>query len=798
MLKIYKLQFQAGIQFASISENGGKMKKISLILGLFLFSFVTVFAAKYDFLPMQITQPNGTKIDCFASGDEFFNYLHDKNGYTIIQSRENGYYYYAEKVGEKIIPSAYRVGNVNPATVGLKKFALISEAEYLERRNAFFPSRNINDRAPNTGILNNLVVYIRFSDQTEFVQPRSYFDAKFNDDSEGAESMFTYYQEVSYQQLFIYSSHYPTCSLDTNLSYQDSHPRDYYCVYNATTNPIGYHNSAEAHDRETELLVNAVNYIAAEVPDTLNIDGDNDGRVDNVCFIIRGGNEAWADLLWAHRSWLYSEIVFINGKRVYDYTFQPVSQNSVITLCHEMFHALGAPDLYHYNSGEVYYSPCGGWDIMDGGSGEMGAYMKYRYGHWIDEIPQISTGGLYSLQPLSNADNNCFRIPSPNSATEYFVVEFRKRIPDTFEMNLPGSGLLIYRIDTTMDGEGNAQGPPDEVYIYRPNGTPNSGGSIDQAYFSLEGGRTEFNDETNPYDFLADGSLGGIFIHQVSSSENEAITFVLNPQQGLVSGTVSGVNPDYDITETEIGIGDDIFHPDENGDFLFTYLEGTYEISASLSGHADDVQTVEIEPYIETQVDFNLEYLEPPTDLTFEIGENNNVTFTWNFADFENENFEYFNIYISLNGGNFNFFDTSAEAEYSRILNPAAEYYFFVNAEYSNGLSDSSNIVFVSLTAAENNFQPAANSFLSVSPNPAYKTVNLKFSLAETSPAVLEIFNLKGEKIRTLLSENLPAGTHEVFWNGNDFSQKPVGSGIYLYRLKTKDSIMTEKALLIR
>ena len=46
--------------------------------------------------PYRITQPDGTEIQCFVSGDEFFNWLHDADGYTIIQA-ENGYFYYAVK-----------------------------------------------------------------------------------------------------------------------------------------------------------------------------------------------------------------------------------------------------------------------------------------------------------------------------------------------------------------------------------------------------------------------------------------------------------------------------------------------------------------------------------------------------------------------------------------------------------------------------------------------------------------------------------------------------------------------------
>src|SRR5690606_22135857 len=145
----------------------------------------------------------------------------------------------------------------------------------------------------------------------------------------------SYYTEVSYNQLTISSSHYPTCGMTTNLSYTDIHNQNYFEPYNGTTNPSGYNGENDRRLREHSLLRDAINWINinSPVPGSLNIDGDNDGRVDNVCFIIRGGNGAWASLLWAHRWALYTYNVNINGKQVYDYTFQPETQVEVRTLC---------------------------------------------------------------------------------------------------------------------------------------------------------------------------------------------------------------------------------------------------------------------------------------------------------------------------------------------------------------------------------------------------------------------------------------------------------------------------------
>ncbi len=493
-----------------------KIKTTLLICAIGLAFFLPLnktYAAYFKFLPETITQPNGETINCFASGDEFFNWLHDAEGYTIIQNAENGYYYYGTQDGDNVKPSEYLVNIVDPASVGLTKWTKISATLYYKNVEEYNKYIDKSVKAPHTGTLNNIVVYIRFSDQTEFTTIRQTFDNKFN--PETGNSLKSYYKDVSYNLFTVSSSHYPTCALTTNLSYQDANSRNYYRPYNASSNTIGYQTEAEKTLREHTLLKNAVNFIASQVPTGLNIDGDNDGKVDNVCFIIRGSQGAWADLLWAHRWVLHSQTVYINSKRVYDYTFQPETQNDWQTLCHEMFHAIGAPDLYRYVNTSI--TPVGNWDLMESGSGHMGAYMKWKYSNheWITDIPMITTSGTYTLNPLSSSTNNCYKIPSPNSSTEFFIVEYRRKITGTFENNVPNSGLLVYRINTSANG--NANGPPDEVYIYRPGGTLTVNGSINAASYPANG-LTAINNTSNPRCFLANNGNGDLNISNISTA----------------------------------------------------------------------------------------------------------------------------------------------------------------------------------------------------------------------------------------------------------------------------------------
>ena len=112
----------------------------------------------------------------------------------------------------------------------------------------------------------------------------------------------------------------------------------------------------------------------------LDVDGNDDGYVDNVTFLVSGSPDGWSDLLWPHRWSLISFNVFLNGSIVDSYNLNLASGGyfNVGTLCHEFFHSLGGPDLYHYErSGPT---AAGGWDIMDGSSDTpqyMGAWMKH-------------------------------------------------------------------------------------------------------------------------------------------------------------------------------------------------------------------------------------------------------------------------------------------------------------------------------------------------------------------------------------------------------------------------------------
>jgi hypothetical protein len=83
-------------------------------------------------------------------------------------------------------------------------------------------------------------------------------------------------------------------------------------------------------------------------------------------------------------------------------------------------------------------------------------------------------------------------------------------------------------------------------------------------------------------------------------------------------------------------------------------------------------------------------------------------------------------------------------------------------------------------------------------PNPFNPTTQINFSLAEAGDVELSIYNVRGQKVRTLVKEELPAMDHSILWNGTDDNDQSVSSGVYFYKLKTGDYRSTKKMLLIK
>jgi hypothetical protein len=83
-------------------------------------------------------------------------------------------------------------------------------------------------------------------------------------------------------------------------------------------------------------------------------------------------------------------------------------------------------------------------------------------------------------------------------------------------------------------------------------------------------------------------------------------------------------------------------------------------------------------------------------------------------------------------------------------------------------------------------------------PNPFNPTTTIAFQLPLKSHVEIDVFNVLGQLVATLVSAEYPAGSHSVVWDGTDAAGDEVASGVYMYRLTAGDVVFSRKMVLAR
>jgi len=93
---------------------------------------------------------------------------------------------------------------------------------------------------------------------------------------------------------------------------------------------------------------------------------------------------------------------------------------------------------------------------------------------------------------------------------------------------------------------------------------------------------------------------------------------------------------------------------------------------------------------------------------------------------------------------------------------------------------------------------PLKTASLAAYPNPFNPSTVISYNLPVAGAATLELFNLKGQKVKTLFSGIQLAGAHSVSYNGLDEDGRGVGSGVYLLRLKHPQGVINKKITMVK
>jgi len=83
-------------------------------------------------------------------------------------------------------------------------------------------------------------------------------------------------------------------------------------------------------------------------------------------------------------------------------------------------------------------------------------------------------------------------------------------------------------------------------------------------------------------------------------------------------------------------------------------------------------------------------------------------------------------------------------------------------------------------------------------PNPFNSSTMIEFGLPVESRVKIEIYDILGRRCRSLIDSQMPAGYHQVQWNGKDEANQPVASGVYLVKMTAGDRRFTTRAVLVK
>ena len=123
-----------------------------------------------------------------------------------------------------------------------------------------------------------------------------------------------------------------------------------------------------------------------------------------------------------------------------------------------------------------------------------------------------------------------------------------------------------------------------------------------------------------------------------------------------------------------------------------------------------------------------------------------------------------------------------------------------ITIEIVNGMVDNLEGVALSTNLGEVSLRaiPAVYSLSPNYPNPFNPTTTIDYSIPKSGNVELVIFNLAGQKVRTLVNEHRTAAFYKVVWDGRNNNGESVGSGLYFYRIQSGSFSKIEKMTLVK
>lgn len=132
--------------------------------------------------------------------------------------------------------------------------------------------------------------------------------------------------------------------------------------------------------------------------------------------------------------------------------------------------------------------------------------------------------------------------------------------------------------------------------------------------------------------------------------------------------------------------------------------------------------------------------------------------------------------------------------EFDPLVNEAFEVIFVLSNHNPSSVAYS---YFTSVVANSDPLQaPALISDLSCHPNPFYSNCSISYMLAKEVPVSIQIYNLRGQRVRSFDTSIGPKGTQLLVWDGKDANSMPLGSGVYILRISAGNESRIHRLLL--
>lgn len=405
--------------------------------------------------------------------------------------------------------------------------------------------RNIGDNGPELisipeqpiqGQLNVKVLLIDFPNKPGSLPVSHYQQLLFSKNSYPTGSMRDYFREVTLGKVDVVGSVHGWLRM----------PNEYEFYSNGESGTVWQSYPRNA-PRMAEDAVKAA--LEAGVEFGSELDVLNQGTI-TALFIIHAGLGAETSSpsirgnhIWSHK-WRMRNPINLGGN-LYASTYLTVPNDCKVGVCaHELGHlAFQWEDFYdpNYDQDGKEWDGSGSWDLMAGGSyngnGNRPAHpagLHKTQHHWVD-VTEVTESGEFTLEPFKENSGGVLKIVSPKFRSgQYLLLENRAK--QGFDSDLPGEGLLVWKVDESAD-----MFTPDNAALTlvqadgrRQLQTPNDWNTGDAGDpFPGSSNRTELSDRGTISTSFQDGDDSGITLRNIQR------------------------NPDSGNITLNIGLGDD-------------------------------------------------------------------------------------------------------------------------------------------------------------------------------------------------------------------------------------------------